>query len=283
MAAAQWQPSVSFGMLREMARHFGAVVSRTRRDKIRWGLRFRIEGAEYYSWVVPVHTRWIPYVTQEMASGVLEEIRSDLRRGMDPLAAVSPYIRNSKIDTFGKFWDEWIKHQKRRVSIGELSKKYVTVVSRYGGYLAPIWNVSVFALDFAHMESLKLHLLDRIGPQSALHVLKSVRACSTHWSRRRGMPPPLEIPGILVPPHTPGIPSLVEQRRLLAAIPEAIRGYWLARGLLGVRDDWLYIVREGRRGVQEFGPIRAAVACSWAGLQQLRAALRPERDERHRR
>ncbi len=51
------------------------------------------------------------------------------------------------------------------------------------------------------------------------------------------MPAAPDIPPVKVPQHTPTIPSIDEQQKLLAAIPWEIRGYWLARGLLGVRDE----------------------------------------------
>jgi hypothetical protein len=73
-----------------MARTFGSVVTRKHNGKTRFGLRFRIDGKEFHSWSVPIGDRKIGYSSRDLAEGVLEEIRSDIRRGIDPLAAVSP-------------------------------------------------------------------------------------------------------------------------------------------------------------------------------------------------
>ncbi|MCH7866688.1 MAG: tyrosine-type recombinase/integrase, partial [Myxococcales bacterium] len=204
-----------------------------------FGLRFRVEGTELFSWSVPVHSRWVAYSSRDLAEGVLGEIRADVRRGMDPLAAISPYVRSAVIYGFGRFWEQWTATQVDRANAGEISMKRARVVGRYEqcGYLDPVLDVSVFSLDYGHMEDLKTHLLGKVGPKTTQNVLADVRTCLRRLARRRGMPRPPDIPAVSVPQHTPVIPSLDEQRKLLAAIPWEIRGYWLARGLLGVRDE----------------------------------------------
>ena len=242
MSAAEWQPSPSFGILREMARGFGTVVSKPPRKasgRRRIGLRFRIDSEEHYSWSVPIGSRWIRYSSADMAEGVLDEIRSDIRRGIDPLAAVSPYIKSSRLYAFGRFWTEWTELQWRRVEVGEITAKRARVVGGYVecGYLEPVWDVAIFGLDYGHMDGLKNHLLSMVGPKTAHNVLADVRTCLRQLARRKGMPAAPDIPPIKIPVHTPTIPSIDEQRRLLEAIPAEIREYWLARGLLGVRDE----------------------------------------------
>jgi integrase len=133
--------------------------------------------------------------------------------------------------------------------------RHARVVGRYEhcGYLNPIWDVSVFSLDYGYMENLKAHLLSKVGPKTTRNVLADVRTCLRQLARRRGMPRPPDIPPVSVPRHTPVIPSLDEQRKLLAAIPWEIRGYWLARGLLGVRDEEAAraLLSDYRRGPDE--------------------------------
>ncbi len=243
MAAPQqteWQPRVSYGMLREMSKAFGGVVPRTRRGKVRYGLRFCVDGVEYYSWRVEVARKMLPYTCKELAQECLEEIRGDIRRGMDPLAAISPYLGKHKIYAFERFWDDWIVHQKRCASVGEITDHYAYELSRYKprGYLAPILEIGIHDVNYGALDMLKTHLLVRAGPSTARHVLSSIHACLKHLHKhRRGMPPAPITPTVRVPRHTPLIPSLADQRRLFDAIPWSIRGYWLARGLLGVRDE----------------------------------------------
>ena len=222
-----------------MARTFGSVITRQRRGKVRYGLRFRIDGQELRSWSIPTPTRLLPYSSRDMADGVLAEIRTYLTHGIDPLAAIAPYLSNSRAHGFGKFWEEWIEHQRTRAQVGEITHRHVDVIARYPhrGYFDPIWDVSVFALDSDHMDALKLHLLARVRPRTTQLALSAVHACLAHLAKRKGMPAPPVMPTVKVPRYTPMIPSLVEQHRLFDAIPWEIRGYWLARGLLGVRDE----------------------------------------------
>lgn len=228
-------------MLREMARSFGSVVTRKHNGKTRFGLRFRIKGQEFHSWSVPIHSRSVSYTSRDMAEGILDEIRSELRRGMDPLAAISPYLNDSPIFAFERFWDEWTERQRVRAAAGRLHPtraRFVTSFSRLG-YLDPILSVSVFDLDFGYMESLQNHLLDTKGlsPKTTSHVLSDVKTCLRWLARRRGFPKAPEIPPTAIPRHVPEIPSIGEQRALLDAITWDQRGYFLARGLLGVRDE----------------------------------------------
>ena len=227
-------------MLRQMARAFGCVVTRKRRGKTRYGLRFRVGGDEYYSWSVPLGERTIPYSSRDLVENVLEEIRGDVKRGIEPLAAISPYLRHGKIYEFEKFWDEWIEQQEERVKAGQLSKDWVRVLARYGanGYLDPILHESIYVLGYEHMEALQAHLFERgLAPKTVKQVLTSVRTCLRRLARRRGFPPAPDIPETRQQTHIPVIPSIKEQHALLEAIPWRVRGYFLARGTLGVRDE----------------------------------------------
>ncbi len=89
------------------------------------------------------------------------------------------------------------------------------------------------------MEALQEHLLGEKGlsPKSTHHVLTDVKTCLRWIARRKGFPPAPDIPATAVPRHIPKIPSIVEQRAMLDAISWNKRGYFLARGLLGVRDE----------------------------------------------
>jgi integrase len=239
-APQHWQPAPAFGILRQMAREFGGVVARTYKGRKSFGLRFRIEGREYCSWSVPIGTRKLRYSTREMASDVLDEIRGHVRLGVDPLAAVSPYIKDSKLFAFTHFWDEWTSRLVDRSKSGQIHKTRARNANAYArlGHLDPILSASIFELDYGYMETLQQHLLltQGLAPKSALHVLTDVRTCLRWVARRRGMPQAPELPHTRIPEYIPDIPSIEQQRALLDAIPWESRGYFLIRGLLGVRD-----------------------------------------------
>ena len=183
--------------MREIARTFGSVVTRTQKGKTYHGLRSRIDGEEFYSWAVPVGSRWISYVSRDMTEGVLDEVRSDIRRAIDSLAAISPYVRNSPIYEFSSFWGEWVEFQRARAQRGEISHERARVVGGHEGrgYLEPIWHESVFVLDYGRMEALQAHSFAieredgrKLSPKSVHRVLAHVRACLKCLSRRRGFP-----------------------------------------------------------------------------------------------
>jgi hypothetical protein len=85
----------------------------------------------------------------------------------------------------------WIAHSSRDMAeVGELTERRVDIIERcsHRGYPDPIWNVSVFALDYGYMETPKLHLLGRVGPRTTQLTMSAAHACLNHLADRNGMP-----------------------------------------------------------------------------------------------
>ena len=250
MSAAEWTPGLPFGMLRLMAKQFGGVEFHS---SGRWCVRFRLEGRTYRSFSAPLGRRRIPYPTRELAKEVLEEIRAEIKRGIDPIAAVAPYLTRGGLHSVAVWWEKWGEALQERADAGQLSKTRARVVAGHltRGYLDSLQRLPIHNVEFANLEDLQAALLEQgLSPKSVHHVLADVRTFYG-WLRRRKMVAQIpEIPTTRVPAHIPDIPTREEQDARLGGIPERERGYFLARGLMGVRDGEAAraLVEDYRRG-----------------------------------
>lgn len=240
VVAKEWRMAsrVPFGLRREMAKRFGYIEPRGRG---RWAIRFTIEGRIYRiaSWQDPIGRKHA-FRDEDTPTEILDEIRSDIRHGKDPLAAVAPYMPNDSILSVETLWAEFSRVQAARYDAGQLSKRRAEEIEGHlsRGKLEPIRDIPVPSLDFSHLESLQLDLFEKgRAPKTVHHVLADVRTF-LRWCVRRGIIQSApEIPVTQLVEYEPTIPSVEEQRARLAAIPEAARGYFLARGLLGIRHQ----------------------------------------------
>lgn len=239
-----------FGFRREMARSFGYLEQYGR--KARWCIRFQYEGRIHRVSSVPVGSRFLP-MSREMAEEALDEIRAEIRRSGDIIAAVAPYMATSKLLAVERRWREYTAVQRDRMETGQLSRKRFEELEGHleRGHLDAIRLRPIHGVDYAALEALQLDLLGRgYAPKSVHHVLADVRTFLRFAARRRWIQAVPEIPVTQLDEYEPTIPSLAEQRARLDAIPEAARGYFLARGLLGIRNEEALRIRvsDYRRG-----------------------------------
>ncbi len=239
MSTAEWTSRLDFGILRLMARSFGGALTRKRDGRV--FLRFKIDGKPFDVWGVPHGNRYLAFgQSMDLAESVLEEIRAEFRRGTDPLGCIAPYLRNSKTMSFEVWWDKFCERQTGRADKGQISSERARVLAGHKGrdYLKPILRANVLRLAYSDMEDLQHYLfsIPTIREKSVHHVLADVRTCLRWLERSKIIPHAPEIPHTSVPDHTPSIPTLEEQARRLAAIPEDARGFWLVRGLMGLRN-----------------------------------------------
>jgi len=108
------------------------------------------------------------------------------------------------------------------------------------GYLDPVLELPIDALDYAAMEDLQRALFSRepaLNGKSVYHVLADVRTC-LRWLVRRGeIPAAPDVPQTQIDLYIPFIPTLAEQAALLEEIPWESRGLFIARGLMGLRAE----------------------------------------------
>lgn len=189
---------------------------------------------------IPIGSRWIPIRSRETAEEILEEIRREIRASGDVIAAIAPYMTRSRLLAVERRWKEWIAVQKARSEAGQLSQKRLEELEGHltRGHLDTLRQRPLQAVDYAALEGLQVDLFaKKKAPKTVHHVLADVRTFLRWCARRRWIAAVPEIPATLLVEHVPTIPSREEQSRRLAAIPDEARGYFLARGLLGIRNQ----------------------------------------------
>lgn len=226
--------ALPFGFRREMAQRFGSVE----RSGNRWAIRFVIDGRNHRITAIPIGSRWIPIVARDQAEEILEEIRREIRASGDVIAAVAPYMARSRLLGLERRYREWIDVQRARADAEQLSRKRLEELEGHldRGHLDALRERPLQAVDYAALEDLQARLFAKgLSAKSVHHVLADVRTFLRWCVRRRWIASEPPIPTTLVPEHAPTIPSRDEQRARLAGIPDAARGYYIARGLLGIR------------------------------------------------
>ena len=229
---------LSFGDRREMAKTFGNVEPYGRRGK--FAVRFRHEGQSYRITSVPFGSRWFALASRELAEEILEEIRREIRKSGDVIAAISPYMGRSKLLGIERRYGEWIDVQRARMEAGQLSRKRFEELDGHlaRGHLDSIRERPLLGLEYADLETLQLDLFAQgHAPGTVHHVLADFRTFLRWSARRRWIHAVPEIPVTQLDEYEPTIPSRQEQRARLDGIRPESRGYFLARGLLGIRNQ----------------------------------------------
>ncbi len=241
----------SFSHRREMARRFGYVEP----YNDRWCVRFQVEGRIHRITSIETPTgRRIAIRDQETAEEILDEIRVTIRQTGDPIAAIAPYMGKSVLLAVERRYREWCSVQAERAEAGQLSAKRAAELAGHlsRGKLDAIRMRPLPGLDYAALEGLQLDLFARgYKPKTVHHVMADVRTFLRYAARRRWIQSVPELPVTMLDEYEPTIPSVAEQRRRIAEIPEDARGYFIARGLLGIRHQEALRLEIGdyRRGV----------------------------------
>lgn len=228
--------ALPFGFRREMAREFGCV-------EIHHGspvVRFIVDGRVHRISAIPVGARWLKIRSRETAEEILEEIRREIRASGDVIAAIAPYMAHSRLLAVERRWKEWVEVLRVRRDADQLSRRRFEELEGHltRGHLDALRLRPLQAVDYAALEALQADLFGRgLAPKTVHHVLADVRTFLRWCARRRWIASVPEVPATLVPEHVPTIPSRDEQRARLAGIPDGSRGYFLARGLLGIRNQ----------------------------------------------
>jgi site-specific recombinase XerD len=243
-------------MLREMAKQFGGVEFH--KSSGRWCIRFRIEGRTHRSFSAPAGKHWIPFRVRENAEDVLDEIRADIRRGIPSIAAIAPYVQRARLHSVERWWDKWIEYQTARAEAGQITTERWRKLAAHlsTGHLDAIRETPIHQLDYATLEDLQRSLFDlKLAPKSVRHVMADVRTFLGWLEDRKLIQAIPKMPKINVPRYIPDIPSPAQQEAILAAIPWDHRGFFLARGYMGMRPREAVRARveDYRRGAAEDG------------------------------
>ena len=207
-----------------MAKSFGGVEQYGKRGK--WCIRFELDGKRYRIASIPIANKWHP-MSRALANEALKEIRDDIRRGVEPIAAVAPYMQRSSLLATRRRYEDYLEVQRRRADQGQLSRKRYEELAGHlsRGKLAAIAERPLHAVDYAALEELQLALLEQgRAPKTVHHVLADVRTFLRFCADRGWMERVPRIPTTQLEEYEPTIPSREEQQARLAGILKTLAG-----------------------------------------------------------
>jgi site-specific recombinase XerD len=225
-----------------MAREFGEVCCDRKARAVYWFIGCTVDGTRYkLRGYRTVKGRLLRFPNEKAAKEALDEIRSDLRHGMDPLQAISEFLpfgapktlfeHHYKIFCKAKATDQSVPLSRQRIVElwGHLSR----------GYLDEIKELPVQALGYADLEDWVQALFARteLSANSIHHVVADVRTFFRWLARRGEIRSAPEVPTVRVPEYVPDVPTASVQERVLETIPWPLRGVFMARGLMGLRPS----------------------------------------------
>jgi hypothetical protein len=186
--------------------------------------------------------------TEALAHAFLTLIRHECAKGrplQDVVAEVGPSGGDGP--AIEPLLEEWVVRFRRRVEIGDRSANSLAELERWakpGGHLSWWFGASLFTVDRASLEEWDLWLAEReLGAKTRRNVMAAFRSFCT-WAKERR--PTFEIPRFPWPEpdeYVPRVVSLDVQAQILAAIPDARRGIFLALARLGLRPSEARVAR----------------------------------------
>lgn len=238
LGAAIAHPAACYAARVEMAKTLGAV----RPDGDAFLIDLWVEGQRYKLRHVPVvGGGWLRIRDRDTAEAALGMIRAAVANGATPLQAITPYLRQTGDRfTVERRYRAFVEAKAAEAEHGQVSPRRATDLEGHlrRGWLDPIVKRSILELSYADLEELRAALFARgLAPKSAKHVLDDLRTF-LRWLERRGeLPRVPQFPPVKVPDYLPTIPTEAQQDAMMQAIPWDVRGFFLARGYMGLRDE----------------------------------------------
>jgi integrase len=199
------------------------------------GRRYRLRGYQTRS------GKLVPFQDESAAREALGEIRSDIRRGVDPLQAITDFLPlGATHSTVEHHYKAFCKAKASDPSV-KLSRQ--RIIHLWGhlerGHLDEIKDLPVQTLSYADLDDWVRALFERteLGANSVHHIVTDFRTFLRWCARRSVIKAAPEVPAVRVPEYVPNVPSAQVQERVLDAIEWRSRGVFLARGLLGLRPS----------------------------------------------
>jgi len=232
--------------LRIMAREFGCVLEDRRSNgRVYWLIDCRVDGQRFK--LRGYHTRGgkrILFKSEADAREALDEIRSDLRRGIPPLQAISDFLPHGAPEMMvQRHYRRFTAAKARQGREGhgrQLSDKRIDELRGHEtrGHLDPLLSVSIHSVTYGVLEDWRDWLFTQgLKPKSIHHVIADFGTFLRWLHKRQEIESVPALPEVRVPEYAPKIPTPAVQDRILAAIPAEKRGVFLARGLMGLRPS----------------------------------------------
>jgi integrase len=175
------------------------------------------------------------------ASEALGEIRSEIRKGVDPIQAISEFLPLGAPQTLLEHhYVAFCKAKATNLSV-PLSRQ--RIIELWGhlerGHLDAIKDLPIQALSYADLDDWVQSLFARtkLSANSIHHIVTDVRTFLRWLARRGEIRSAPEVPTVRVPEYVPDVPIASVQERVLEAIPWHKRGVFMARGLIGLRPS----------------------------------------------
>ncbi len=184
----------------------------------------------------PGSTSALKLVHREWAEEIRKAILRDIERGVAERAAVSPYLpREGSLE---KWAERWLEHLGDQVAAGDRSPTYIRRLRDFVAHdWRPLYGQGIHAIGLLELDDF-VRQLRRQGKSATtiVHVLASLRTCM-RWIAKRsaGTYAAPEFPELHRSRYEPRILEPAEQDAVLAAIPEAKRGAFLALADLMIR------------------------------------------------
>jgi integrase len=220
---------------------YAKTRGKVRPDKGRWMIDIWADGERYKLRHMPVvGGGWLPFRDAETARDVLSMIRSAIANGATEAQAIAPYLRNNH-DRFKvkSAYERFLEQKESEAGAGEIRAERVRDLRGHlrRGWLADLEGLSIHEVDYVHLEALKSKLIAKHSPRTTKHCLDDFRTFLRWLYKRQEISRVPEFPPVRVPEYFPNIPTPQQQDAMLSSIPEAQRGFFLARGYMGLRDE----------------------------------------------
>ena len=246
----------------------GKVRSRrTRQGRVRWFVDLRPYGRIFSAPGVG------PLETERDAQRVLDHVQGELARGMSLEQILTTYLpKRAKQHLVETRLAVWLDAKRDEASSGDRSPSYLRELERYArpdGHFSWWFGKSILEITTAGVDDWASWLRKRaIAPKTRRNVVGAFRAF-LGWLHRRGeISGTPHMPWVAVDEYSPTIVSAETQDAILAAIPEAKRGIFLALARLGLRpsearvlqvrdwhDGWITVERAAK-GPKADAPVR---------------------------
>lgn len=235
------EAAVSAALARVMARDFGRIYS----EGDRWVIACHTEGRRWRIRAASIDggRTWVPLSTRELAEIALDAIRFEVRSGVPPLAAISPYLRARAPErTFRAQWARFYeaKWRQGRTTGRQLSRERLAELRghRSRGHLDALLDLAVERVTFRVLEDWRDGLFARgLASGTVHHAVADVGTFLRWLHDRREIPHVPRLPSVHIRRRPPRIPDPPTQARIFEAIPWPLRGVFLARGKHGLRPS----------------------------------------------
>jgi len=211
--------------------------------------------------------RGIRITDEATARRLLEQIRGQVAEHRPLEEVLADYLPTHAKPNLVPVWiEKWLELKRREAAAGDRSPTYLRELERYArpaGHFSWWGHRSIHEIEFGTLEDWSHWLADRgLSPKTRHNVIAAFRSFVGWLKRRRQLREVPEFPWPKVPEHDPRVLTLETQDAILAAIPEADRGVFLALARMGLRpgeavaleaadyqDGWLHVTRavKGRR------------------------------------